>query len=29
MDHDQAVKIRDKARREGMPADTYVQNFSK
>jgi eukaryotic-like serine/threonine-protein kinase len=29
MDHDQAIKIRDKARREGLPADTYVQNFSK
>jgi eukaryotic-like serine/threonine-protein kinase len=29
MDHDQAIKIRDKARREGLPADTYVQNFTK
>ena len=29
MDHDQALKIRDKARREGLPADTYVQNFTK
>jgi hypothetical protein len=29
MDHDQAIKIRDKARREGLPTDTYVQNFSK
>ncbi len=29
MDHDQAIKIRDKARRDGLPADTYVQNFSK
>lgn len=29
MDHDQAIKVRDKARREGLPADTYVQNFSK
>jgi eukaryotic-like serine/threonine-protein kinase len=28
MDHDAAVKMRDKAQREGLPADTYVQNFS-
>jgi hypothetical protein len=29
MDHDAAVKMRDKAQREGLPADTYVQNFSR
>jgi len=29
MDHDQATKMLDKARREGLPADSYVQNFSK
>jgi eukaryotic-like serine/threonine-protein kinase len=29
MDHDAAVKMRDRAQREGLPADTYVQNFSK
>jgi eukaryotic-like serine/threonine-protein kinase len=29
MDHDQAAKMLDKARREGLPADSYVQNFSK
>jgi hypothetical protein len=28
MDHDAAVKMRNKAEREGLPADTYVQNFS-
>jgi eukaryotic-like serine/threonine-protein kinase len=29
MDHDAAVKMRDKAQREGLPADIYVQNFSR
>ncbi len=29
MDHDAAVKMRDKAQREGLPADTYVQNFTR
>jgi hypothetical protein len=29
MDHDQATKMLDKARRDGLPADSYVQNFSK
>jgi eukaryotic-like serine/threonine-protein kinase len=29
MDHDAAVKMRNKAQREGLPADTYVQNFSR
>lgn len=29
MDHDEATKMLDKARREGLPADSYVQNFSK
>jgi eukaryotic-like serine/threonine-protein kinase len=29
MDHDAAVKMRSKAQREGLPADTYVQNFSR
>jgi eukaryotic-like serine/threonine-protein kinase len=29
MDRDQAAKMLDKARREGLPADSYVQNFSK
>jgi hypothetical protein len=28
MDRDQAMKMRDKAIRLGMPDDTYVQNFS-
>ena len=29
MDHDAAVKMRNKAQREGLPADSYVQNFSR
>jgi eukaryotic-like serine/threonine-protein kinase len=29
MDHDQATKMLDKARLDGLPADSYVQNFSK
>jgi eukaryotic-like serine/threonine-protein kinase len=29
MDHDQAVKMRDKAQRLGLPADSYIENFSK
>jgi eukaryotic-like serine/threonine-protein kinase len=29
MDHDAALKMRSKAQREGLPADTYVQNFSR
>jgi hypothetical protein len=29
MDRDAAVKMRSKAQREGLPADTYVQNFSR
>jgi len=29
MDHDAAVKMRNKAQREGLPADAYVQNFSR
>jgi hypothetical protein len=29
MDSSQAMKMRDKAIRLGMPDDTYVQNFSK
>jgi hypothetical protein len=28
MDHSQANAMLDKARREGLPADTYVRNFS-
>jgi hypothetical protein len=28
MDRDQALKMLDKARSMGMPADTYVQNFA-
>jgi hypothetical protein len=28
MDHDAAVKMLDKARRLGLPADSYIQNFS-
>jgi eukaryotic-like serine/threonine-protein kinase len=28
MDHDEAVKMLDKARSMGLPDDTYVQNFS-
>ena len=29
MDHDAAVKMRNQAQREGLPADIYVQNFSR
>ena len=29
MDHDAAVKMLSKAQREGLPADAYVQNFSR
>jgi eukaryotic-like serine/threonine-protein kinase len=29
MDHDQAVKMLDRARRAGLPEDSYVQNFSR
>ena len=29
MDHDQATKMLDKARRAGLPEDSYVQNFSR
>jgi eukaryotic-like serine/threonine-protein kinase len=29
MDHDAALKMRNKAQREGLPADSYVQNFSR
>ena len=29
MDRDAAMKMRNKAQREGLPADTYVQNFSR
>jgi hypothetical protein len=29
MDHDQAIKMLDKARRAGLPEDSYVQNFSR
>jgi hypothetical protein len=29
MDHDQATKMLDKARRAGLPDDSYVQNFSR
>ena len=29
MDRDAALKMRSKAQREGLPADTYVQNFSR
>jgi eukaryotic-like serine/threonine-protein kinase len=29
MDHDQATKMLDKARRDGLPQDSYLQNFSK
>jgi hypothetical protein len=29
LDHDQATKMLDKARRSGLPADSYIQNFSK
>jgi hypothetical protein len=29
MEHDQATKMLDKARRAGLPEDTYVQNFSR
>jgi cell division septation protein DedD len=28
MDHSQANAMLDKARKEGLPADTYVRNFS-
>jgi eukaryotic-like serine/threonine-protein kinase len=28
LDHDAAIKMRDKAEREGLPHDTYIQNFS-
>jgi hypothetical protein len=28
MDHSQATQMLDKARREGLPADTYIRNFS-
>lgn len=28
MDHNAAVKMLDKARRLGLPADSYVQNFA-
>jgi hypothetical protein len=29
MDHDQATKMLEKARRAGLPEDSYVQNFSR
>ena len=29
MDHDAAVKMLSKGQREGLPADAYVQNFSR
>jgi hypothetical protein len=29
MDHDKATKMLDKARRAGLPEDSYVQNFSR
>ena len=29
MDHDQAIKMLDRARRAGLPEDIYVQNFSR
>jgi eukaryotic-like serine/threonine-protein kinase len=29
MDHDEAIKMQDKARRLGLPPDSYAQNFSK
>jgi hypothetical protein len=29
MDRDQATKMLDRARRAGLPEDTYVQNFSR
>jgi hypothetical protein len=29
MDHDQAIKMLDKARRAGLPEDSYMQNFSR
>jgi eukaryotic-like serine/threonine-protein kinase len=29
MDHDQATKMLDKARRAGLPEDSYLQNFSR
>jgi eukaryotic-like serine/threonine-protein kinase len=29
MDHDQAIKMLDRARRAGLPEDSYVQNFSR
>jgi hypothetical protein len=29
MDRDQAAKMLDRARRAGLPEDTYVQNFSR
>ena len=29
MDHDQATKMLDRARRAGLPEDSYVQNFSR
>jgi hypothetical protein len=28
MDHDEAVKMLDKARSMGLPDDTYIQNFA-
>ena len=29
MDRDQAAKMLDRARRAGLPEDSYVQNFSR
>ncbi len=29
MDHDQAIKMLDRARRAGLPEDSYIQNFSR
>jgi eukaryotic-like serine/threonine-protein kinase len=29
LDHDKAIKMLDKARRAGLPEDSYVQNFSR
>ena len=29
MDHDQAIKMLDRARRAGLPEDSYVQNFTR
>jgi hypothetical protein len=29
LSHDQAIKVRQRARAAGMPRDTYIQNFTR